>query len=798
MDTTAASAVVATPPPQPQPIGWDAQGNPITQESQQSLQQPQGWDANGTPIPAADPKAAEGLYAMKDPKGNPVMKRYSEVGPALDQGHLFADKQTLRTYAQDHAADPLSESRVDQWLDRHPYLGAPLNMIEGAGTGALKTWTGFDKTPTSRLETNLQMAAATPTKGFAQGVGDLAESAGEFLSGEELLGFLGKAAEGVGVADKLKSVTGLAQLVQKFPMIGKLLKVGSSAVKQGTVAGAQTLAKTGGDTDAAATAALTAGAIGGVAGGVSEGLQGAIARRATTMEDVGGVQTPVPAAVRNSATPTPAQASGQESIGNAARDALRGHLEEVNESRATPAGPKQLPARTGPFEFNLRGVTPTETTTGTIAPRAAEIPRENTSVPANRTPATTEYSRVGTEPEYIRPGGGDAIAQREGRVWAERRIPGHMHSAAPGETPAETTLGGGGNLTTQDANIAKAHIKNLNDVIESPDFEKMPPAQQQDLMAARGEAQKQMADYHEHVMSNLPGATRPNMEPIDIPAVLRKTGNWRDAANELEKTGSHGYDLLNDVTGGKFNALRQENKDAWNAWTGASGEANQRVAKAALDQSEAKMAQMFKGLRGIVNEKELDGFNDAYRNAQGLHRVADAVESTFRGNANPSVRSWEYRGFDGNQLMSNMTKLQQTMGRGALNRLIGEGNANTLFRVAELNSTLEQRGRFGAAITAIAKHLPVGHLSAAGVGSIVGWRATHDWKGAAIGAVAGGALGAASSRVINSMLTNPKIAQQLIYGLEYGKPENYGPFVASLIQKQATDSSLQQRQEPAN
>lgn len=784
------------------PVSYDAQGNPLPAASSAPPPPVTGaigalpsYDAQGNPITPPDPKASEGLYAMTDPKGQPVMKRYSEVGPALDQGHLFADKQTLKNYAQDHAADPLSEDRVDQWLDKHPYLGILPNLGKGLGIGLAKTLTGFDKTPTTRAETDMQMLAATPTKGVTQGTGELGENAAEFMTGEELLGLLGKAGSAVGLADKLKSVTGLAQLIQKYPMIGKLMKIGASAVKQGTVGGAQTLVKTGGDTDAAATAALTTGGVGAVAGGAAEGLQSAIARRASTIEDVGGVPTTVPGEVRNSATPTPQQTAGRQSIQNAAQDALRGHLEEVNESRATPAGPKQLPARTGPFEFNLRGVTPTETTTGTIAPRAAEIPRENTSVPANRTPATTEYSRVGTEPEYIRPGGGDAIAQREGRVWAERRIPGHMHSAAPGETPAESTLGGGGNLTTQDSNIARAHIENLNNVIESPDFEKMPPAQQQDLLSARSEAQKQMADYHEHVMNNLPGATRPNMEQLDIPATLRRVGNWRDAANELEKTGVKGYQLLNDVTGGKFDALRQEAKDAWNAYTGASGEANQRVARAAVDASEAKMAAMFQDLRGIVNSKELDGFNDAYRNAQGLHRVADAVESTFRGNANPSARSWEYRGFDGNQLMTNMTRLQQTMGRGALNRLIGEGNANTLFRVAELNSTLEQRGRFGAAITAVAKHLPVGHLSAAGVGSIAGWRATHNWEGAAVGAAAGGALGIASSRVVNAMLTNPKIAKQLIYGLEYGKPENYGPFIASMIQKQATDSSLQQRRQ---
>lgn len=818
------------PPTQAPPSAPPAAGSGGDWFAQQQQQPGQRPPLIGKPPDMATPATpsitdnpnGEGIYRMKGPDGKEAGIPYSNAkGSATAAGYKFADDHEYTRFMKDYLADPAEQQKTQQIAQDDPGL----MLFLGAAKHALRSVFGLSDitsgTPEQReksakqnpllpqpLGGSAQAERSSPLRQFAdepdvsgwQTAGGAGEDLGEFATGEGEL----KAAN---MGDRLLKLVPELQGSQKLAVVSKLLQFAEKhpligdALRQGLVAGAQTDVKTGGDIGAAAEAgAATAGtglAVGGLLGAGSR----AVASRATTLADVGGVETPVAAEIRNSAKPTPVQAAGQQSIKNAARDALTGHLEEVNESRATPAGPKQLPARTGPFEFNLKGVTPTESTTGTITPRAAEIPRSNTSVPANRTPATTEYSRVGVEPEYIRPGGGDAIAQREGRVWAERRIPGHMHSAAPGETPAETTLGGGGNLTTQDANIAKAHISNLNNVIESPDFEKMPPSQQRDLITARNEAQKQMADYHEQVMSNLPGATRPNLEPVDIPATLRRVGSWREAANELEKTGSHGYDLLNDVTGGKFNALRQENKDAWNAWTGASGESNQRVAKAALDQSEGKMAQMFKDLRGIVNEKELDGFNDAYRNAQGLHRVADAVESSFQGNMNPSRTSWEYRGFNGTQLMSNLTKLQQTMGRGALNRLIGEGNANTLFQVAELNGTLAQRGKFGAAVTAVAKNLPVGHLSAAGIGSVAGWRATHSWEGAAVGAAAGGALGIASSRVVNAMLTNPKIAKQLIYAMDYGKPENYGPFIASLIQKLATDSSLErQRQEaqPAN
>jgi hypothetical protein len=197
----------------------------------------------------------EGLYAMHSPDGRAVQIPYSKVHTSIQNGYLFGDKGTLQKYARDHAADPLSEGRVEQYLDQHPWVAAPVNALAGLGTGALKTATGLDRTPTTRGETELQLAAATPTKGPVQAAGEAAENVGEFFTGDELLSFLGKGAEGLGMAEKLKSMTGLAQTLEKYPMLAKVLKIGSTAVKQGTIAGGQTYAKTGGDAGAAATAA---------------------------------------------------------------------------------------------------------------------------------------------------------------------------------------------------------------------------------------------------------------------------------------------------------------------------------------------------------------------------------------------------------------------------------------------------------------------------------------------------------------------------------------------------------------
>ena len=332
---------------------WDAQGTPIQGA-------PSQWDAQGNPIHAPQPMQSaqpagltdnpkgEGTYAMKNPQGQTVPVPYSNVHHALDQGHLFADKGTLQKYARDHAADPLDESRVDQWLDKHPYLGLPVNLLAGAGTGALKTFTGLDTMPNEpgknkfeqadrRAETETLLAANTPTKGLGQGLGEGGENVGEFFSGEELLSLLGKAGAAMGMTQKLKTMTGLSQMLEKAPpIVPKLLKIGMSAVKQGTVGGAQTYAKTG-DVGAAATAAgetglLSAGLnVTGATGAALKAARAGAPEVAAPMVEkvVGGVKIPVAEeAAKAAATPT-AQASS-EAYGALSRQTIEPHLTALN------------------------------------------------------------------------------------------------------------------------------------------------------------------------------------------------------------------------------------------------------------------------------------------------------------------------------------------------------------------------------------------------------------------------------------------------------------------------------------
>ena len=748
-----------------------------------NAQQPKGlaYNANG-----------EGTYKMLDPQGQPVDIPFSNVEKARAAGHRFADQGTLERYARDHAALPVDEDAIHRYLDGLPWYHplklldsvseAPVkvaqNLFTGVGAGVERTAAGVDRLargggPLTRPEEMLQEAAATPTKGVAQGVGEAGENIGEFIGMDGLFKLLGKGAEMLPMAEKLKEATGVASILEKLPApIQKIIKIGTTAVRQGMAGGAQTYVKTGGDTGAALGAGATTAALGGTLDAAGQGLSSTIAKRATTLEDVGGVPTPVSADVRN-ARATPQQAAGQESIRNAARGSLAGHLEEVNESRAVPPSAPGLPAFTGPYEFNLRGVTPEEGTTGRIGQSAAKVPQAAFKPP--------QYTAESTPTRTI-PG-------NEGATGADIRT-----ETTP-EAKADVAKGGGV-LKTQDANIASAHVANLNKIVDGPDFEHLPPAQQRQILEARADAMKQLGEYHERVTANLPNAGKPNFLPVDIPATLKKTGSYTEAANQLDKLATDGYEHFNDITGGKFNAIRQANKDAWAAYKGASGLEAQGAAEKAVDETNRQMDQLMKDIHGAVSPKELSGFNDAFKNAQKMKAVAAAVDGSFTGNASSSARSWEYRGFDGGRLMSNLSRLQQRMGRGPLERVVGKDNLDTLFRVAELNRTGTARAKFGVAIKPVVNGLMSLHVGPIAAGAYLGHMAGMPYE---VGGAAGWATAAATRRVMDAVLTNPKVAQNLIFAIDSGaNPDHYGPMLATMIQQQETETSRERQAEESN
>lgn len=255
---------------------------------------------------------------MQSPDGRDVQIPYSKVKTAGPSGYRFSNQGELARYAKDHAADPVDETAIDRYMDNTPWWDMPghaLNLLAGAGTGVMKTFTGMDREQMGHgkggeIEQNMKLAAATPTKGIAAGLGEVGENVGEFFTGEELLGMVSRGLQG---AQKLKAATQLAQTLEQHPVIAKLVKIGQNAVRQGAIGGAQTLAKTG-DPGAALTSGIETAGVGGAFEAAGTGAAAGL-RKLSPVVDSG--------------------AAAAEEYAAEARAAARPHLENVSSAIAT-------------------------------------------------------------------------------------------------------------------------------------------------------------------------------------------------------------------------------------------------------------------------------------------------------------------------------------------------------------------------------------------------------------------------------------------------------------------------------
>jgi hypothetical protein len=769
----------------------------------------------GTPNP--DPYAAYG-GGIASSADDPYAKYGGKTAPPANSSTANSITPAVETNPPQSVIDRL----VD--MDSIPPVAMTIGAVKSAmqvpvtaaklahkAGEAIHTGLGEAIAPQSALDNADKL---TDTKGILQGAGAFGENIAEFMLGMGELKTLS-------LGEKMTKIGPIMRLVEKYPTLAKLL---GHAIENAGVAGAQGLAH-GEDPETSGEQALIAGGTGAAFEGLSKGASKLIGSKAATMEKVGGVDTVVPAEVRN-AKPTPQQKAGQESIRNAAQDTLAGHLEEVNDSRRVPRSAPALPERTGPYEFNLSGNPPTEEPT-TLAGHteingsgdsekrppavvpAAEMPRSRITGLGQQEPSGFTGTRQTPTGESqsarnVRELGSTANATPP-RLMRDQP---YMTSAAEGTPAAESfETRGQGTMKTQDPNVARAHIANLNEIIDHPDFENLPPEQQAQIHAARADAQRQMAEYHRQMEALHPRAGRANLPQINVAETVKKIGSYTEASNYLESVATEGYNsiadalALNDISGGKFNAIRNANKDAWNAFKGASGTEAMATAERAVDETNRQMMSLLKNdIGGAVTPQELQGFNDAYGMAQKLKYVAHAVDGAFSGNPSASARSWEYRGFNGSKLMDNLDRLQRKFGgnRAALERVVGKENLDTLYQVAELNRTNAARARFGVAVKPVIDWLTkaggaFSHLAPIVVGGEIGRATGAGWGW---GAAAGEGAALATKRVMNMVLSNPKVAQNLIFAIDSGaRPENYAPFIGAMIQRIESERMQEQTEE---
>jgi hypothetical protein len=138
-------------------------------------------------------------------------------------------------------------------------------IVAGVAKGAAETVHGIGKF--------LGMTGEEPEELKPQGglehIGSAMETVGEFMAGDEAL-------KALSIADKLKMVSGIADVMQKYPVLARIIGTGA---RTGAVAGVQQTGKTG-----SAEEGLKAAGEGAVLGGTLEGISGPLQAPIKSME----------------------------------------------------------------------------------------------------------------------------------------------------------------------------------------------------------------------------------------------------------------------------------------------------------------------------------------------------------------------------------------------------------------------------------------------------------------------------------------------------------------------------------
>lgn len=224
-------------------------------------------------------------------------------------------------------------SAIDELYKRGVLGDADVGLLREAA----KTYSGlsdivgkiFGGSQPTAFNTAAHQFANEPNENIRQSAGGAIENVGEFFTGEELLGLIGKTVKG---AEALRGAQQLATITQKYPTIARILRLGMNATRPAAVSAGQTFVKTGGDTGAAVNAGLETGTLGAAlstAGELAPKLKPFLTKQPTPTRTVEGIEIPAP-----KVEVTPAETAGRQAYAKTAQETVRPRLETLNKTGA--------------------------------------------------------------------------------------------------------------------------------------------------------------------------------------------------------------------------------------------------------------------------------------------------------------------------------------------------------------------------------------------------------------------------------------------------------------------------------
>jgi len=458
----------------------------------------------------------------------------SVINSPMPRGQFkFADDAETQRFMQQYAADPQTAQEMAAITAADPstdlimsFAKHAMRLVTGGydiakAAGELMMGPASGKTPgeiyeeykgTNRPESEksgFRQFTESPDESFTERAGGLAEEYAETEAGTRYLRYLKLFPELKG-AQKVVAAGKVATLAEKYPVLAE-------ALAQGTFAGGQTMTKTH-DPLAAAEAGIGTTAAGAFIGGITDRLGRNLRASQPGSHTIMGQEFETPAP-KYTPKPTKNQAAGQNVITQTAKDVAGQHLEELNETRRgneaqptkpfpgfTLRGPRNLQdvsekgsvvrgqptLRTGappevkgglpqPRRFSVEGPTPVAGHEGQIAHSARKQPQPAAFPPKYQTASAA--SREGIPGPY----GQHYTPPNEGTMGAD--------ISTRGAPEAQSDVArGGGTLHTADPEILKGNLDNLNQIIDGKEFSKLPPEQQRELLRARANAQRQVAE----------------------------------------------------------------------------------------------------------------------------------------------------------------------------------------------------------------------------------------------------------------------------------------------------------------
>lgn len=259
----------------------------------------------------------------------------------------------------------------------------------------------------------------------------------------------------------------------------------------------------------------------------------------------------------------------------------------------------------------------------------------------------------------------------------------------------------------------------------------------------------------------------PTLQPVDAKTAMQGAQDFGEASERVQGAVLPVYDQLNELSGGQFNKLRTQRSAALRDMS-APG------APAKLEEAENGLQSLFEEHQDAISPGDYKAANQAFADSKIFDRVHQAVERATLG----SVRSGTYLAIKGDSLAQGLKGVERQVGRQRLQQAIGKDRLDNLYRLAQLTGDSTYNPKINTAVKHVAQAFSV-PLSGATVGGALAHGAGVPWE---IGAGAGAVTAAALKRVTSALLTNPKVAQNIIFAIDAGaRPEVYGPFIAQLI-----------------